>query len=258
MIHRSLLQLSAGGANALAAVATSFYGIQIPDDFSVAHTLGTAQFQMTKRSQDCTVVVQCDVPNTPLKSLLGGRRAHPLRRKPQKVRRPSASTSTPVTMACGVSFSPHICPFHVEVTCHALLGQLLIDGVCFHDAPVSLAPGPERGPSELVYRGPNMSQAYLAEALANQGGDSSPMWSSPHAQSRPFDSRLNYLASPPQFFGHMPVHTVNPTLGENVTQLLACCGINDDLAQFVQMSAEAVQREERKAWLAVTRKEFVI
>lgn len=228
-----------------------------PHGFSLLHANGSGQFQLVRDKGGCRTIVNCNVSTTVGDVKTSGKalKAHRKTRVGSKPR--WATQSTNVNFTCVLSFPPRICAFQLEVLCHALLGQLVVDGVSFHEIPTSFVAGPERSPLQLTYRGPNLSQAHLAEALCNKTRGSSLLCSGRHIDANPFDERENYLASPFQGYGHMPVHTVVPKLTDGVARLLECCRVDDTLADYVQKTAHAVKRQEREFWLTLTKNEFL-
>lgn len=257
MLWHSLRLLSESNVGAITPLARASISVTPPEGFSFHHVLGSAQFQLCRRTRQCSTVIHCDVRKKSIMAAGLGRNGQESRRTHLRVRDLARHNPSRVSFSCLATFAPQVCSLHMEVVCHALLGHLVVDSVCFSEDRVSFVTGPEECPSQMLYRGPDMTQSHLAEFLCSHSRDSSPVFDSPQTGLSPFGQRAGFLPAPLQAFGHRPVHTVSPKLLSKVTSLLACCHVNDKLADFIQTTVPIVEEREQKAWLSLTADEFL-
>ncbi|CCW71848.1 unnamed protein product [Phytomonas sp. Hart1] len=219
-----------------------------PNGFSFNYVLGSRQFSLAKNSEDYSISLFCDVQNIAMKSVGGGVSDKVRPRKRSKTRVTNSQSPQHVYFYTRLKLLHTSFPFHVEVLCHTLLGQLILDSVCFHTKEPLFREGPAKFDTQLSYRGPFLTQSSLVDLLVNQTPSSSPLWNGPQASGQPFDQSSHFIAFQGSNYGHLPVHTVNPALTDKIISFLDIFGIDDDIAEFIQETVPCIQAHELSAW----------
>ncbi|CCW63828.1 unnamed protein product [Phytomonas sp. EM1] len=227
-----------------------------PNSFTFNYVLGSRQFSLTKSGEDHNISLFCDVQNVAMKPVRGGISATGQPRKRSKTRVMNKRSTQHVYFHSVLKLLHASFPFYVEVLCHALLGQIVFDSVCFHNREPLFQEGPAKFDTQLSYRGPNLTQSSLADLVVNHMPSSSPLWNGPQASAQPFDQSSNFIVSPGSNYGHFPVHTVNPILTDKIASLFSIFGIDDNIAEFIQETAQHIQAQERSAWKQILLQEL--
>ncbi|EAN77610.1 hypothetical protein, conserved [Trypanosoma brucei brucei TREU927] len=225
----------------------------LPFNFDVCYELGSREFTLFSSVGSTSVLVFCNVSSRRLRSVKGGQgeTEFPPKRLNVKRRRQSGSADrSPVVFSAFVSMPTS--GLTIEALCCSSLGLLVVDGVSFHQGPLteSMIPQDAHPGPEGHYQGPLLNQRSLAEMVVNTRGCITSV--DPFRQQESFfDGHVNPWNARSLRFGHVPVHTAKPGFSDALCHFLEVFGVNDELAFFVEDFAHLVHREEETAWTNV-------
>ncbi|CAD2220913.1 hypothetical protein AGDE_03821 [Angomonas deanei] len=126
-----------------------------------------------------------------------------------------------------------------------------MDAVSFPKGSIDTTPGPEQAINQN-YKGPNINQSDLADNIIGKDLRSSPISSSRQLLNEYFDEYSNYRISAKLKYGHWPVHTISPDLGEKIENVVNALGIDDNVAEYFDRVLPLLEEEEYNTWKSIT------
>lgn len=148
-------------------------------------------------------------------------------------------------------------PYNICGTCKSVLGQLIINSICFTKSSFSdNVDHTELSLLNRFYCGPHLNQVHLVNAVMQE-------YSGIHDDKVYVMSDSSFykptvgLPSIFTFFGHTPVHSVTEDVTEAVAEFLEFYGIDDSLAHYIDSSSIEVKNKELSNWKKVMQHTFV-
>ncbi|KAG5505998.1 hypothetical protein GH5_05678 [Leishmania sp. Ghana 2012 LV757] len=216
-----------------------------PHNLKPRHVLGTRRFSLYGEAiNHSKLLVQCALSWTP--SQKRSRRSR-VPRKGMKV-----NALGPIEFECQLS---NICrgfPLVLSLCCSTRAGLLIINGASFFPTSSVVLEGPECSHYQFTYHGPHMNQSHLAELVIGRRLTNSPLDDISHSEAVFFSAAHSFDSSSRTWFGHTPVHTIKPELAGRIAELVSAFGVDDELAEYVEWKAHAVEELEREAWMQIS------
>lgn len=142
----------------------------------------------------------------------------------------------------------------IDVSCRAVLGHVLYEGLSFVSEVTPVVDGPELKELTHFYQGPSLSNTYLVDVIFARN----PPLKDFVAEGRTAHDFFNMRSTSPFYSGqHIPTHVANAAMTDALSQVFLHLGIDDDAALAVEAAAQYVRDAEEKAWRTSFRREFM-
>lgn len=148
-------------------------------------------------------------------------------------------------------------PFDICGTCKSVLGQLVIDTICFTTCNFSdRIDYADLALLDNFYCGPQLNQGHLVKVIFKEyiGILEDNLYSSSNGCA--YEPTIT-SPSVFNFFSHNPVHTVTEDITEAVSEFLQFYGIDDTLADYISLSSVDTKKKELSNWKRVMQHFFV-